>query len=234
MKSKSVCREKFTAKACIIGDFGVGKTSIYNRFIRNEFRLNTQPTQLPEYSNKRSFLVEEAVVKMSLWDTTGHDRYEHLNERFIHGTQCFVVVFDLTNIESFIKARKKLKEIDEKFIDKICILVGNKCDIEEGICISEEEALSAAKEYNAEFFEASAKTGHNVHNIFATAINLMKENNLLNRSTSSSPVESPELLKGSSKGSLRGSLRSMGAPRPDFDDDSASCVCGRKKGCNIF
>lgn len=165
------------------------------------------PSQLvPEYTNKRSFLIDDSVVKLSLWDTTGHERYEHLNARFISGSQAFIIVFDLTSLESFIKAKNKIIEINEKFDEKILILVGNKCDMVDNICISDEDAQAVVKQFNAEYFEASALTGHNIADIFSTAITLMKERNLLNI-TQSSPTESPELLRGSPKGSPNGSLK---------------------------
>mmetsp|Transcript_5353 Transcript_5353/g.4541 ORF Transcript_5353/g.4541 Transcript_5353/m.4541 type:complete len:104 (-) Transcript_5353:300-611(-) len=96
--------ESYKAKICLVGESGVGKTSIYNRFMKDEFLYNTNATQFPEYSNKKTIIQGNSSVKLNVWDTAGQAKYLALNASFLKGAVGFIMVFDMTDNESFLTA----------------------------------------------------------------------------------------------------------------------------------
>ena len=145
----------------------VGKTSISKRFITGKFEkidlanrtINTKTFQKCIEVNNKSF-------NLNIWDTAGEEKYHALAPIFYRGAQGAVIIFDVTNRETFKRATKWFSELSE-FAEgnPKMILVGNKIDLPNRV-ISNEEATNLAREYNCNFLEVSAFTGSNVEQIF--------------------------------------------------------------------
>jgi Ras-related protein Rab-5C len=107
------------------------------------------------------------TVKFEIWDTAGQERYHSLAPMYYRGAQAAIVVYDITNRETFGRAKTWLNELEKQGEPnaQVC-LVGNKTDLESSRQVAFEEAQTYARERRCLFFETSAKTGKNVRETF--------------------------------------------------------------------
>jgi len=166
-------------KLVILGDTGVGKTSIAVRFVRNTFRtfetttggtFLTQKAQVGEDS--------EAVVKFNIWDTAGQERFRSVAPLYYKGAKAAIVVYDVTDPFSFLSAQSWIEELSERGDPGVVIaLAGNKTDLQNNDnneqqqqqqqpTIIFEDAEEYAKEKGIIHLGTSAKTGQNVRRLF--------------------------------------------------------------------
>lgn len=173
-------------KTIIVGDPNVGKTSIALRFSTGTFRERYLFTIGVEFSVK-DIEVDGNKVKIQAWDTGGHDKYSYIRPLYYKGSYGALIVYDITNKDSFENLDKWFKEVYDNCESTIpAILVGNKNDLEEQREVTREEALNYAEEmskrYNLDnipYFETSAKTGENVDDIYFELTRLMiKKSNM--------------------------------------------------------
>ena len=163
-------------KITLIGDSGAGKTCIINRYINDDFFSNKVSTMGVSCSNK---LVKEdnKLLRVDLWDTAGQEQYRSLGRHFYKDSYVIILVYDITNRESFENLKiiwyKDLLKYNEKYT--ILAVVGNKSDLYEIEKVSEEEGRNYAKEINAIFMLVSAKNGDNINNLFNDIVNLYWE-----------------------------------------------------------
>lgn len=149
-------------KLIIIGDSGVGKTNIITRYAKNEFRLNLKATIGVEFCTKL-IEINEDIIKIQLWDTAGQERFRSLTSTYYKGSHGILVVYDITNCDSFSHVSKWIQEIYNNVGNDIPILlIGNKLDLEDKRIISSEKLIEIAKIYNLEFIEMSAMNCTNV------------------------------------------------------------------------
>eukprot|EP01084_Bolivina_argentea_P137033 241338_1 len=171
----------YKLKVILIGDSGVGKTSIIERYIHNQFRGNLLSTVgYSDVIKKRVTLTDGSIAELNIWDTAGEETYNILNEDFYHNADIIVVCYGIDSKPTF-NNREKWRQQIEKHAKKnvIVFLVGCKADgttskrtlsKHQGRQIINE---SKWKKYNAWFCECSAKTGDNISNIFTTATYLV-------------------------------------------------------------
>ena len=145
----------------------VGKTSISTRFIKGKFvKISAENRTINTNCYQKTIQVNDLIFNLNIWDTAGEEKYHAMAPIFYRGAQGAVVIFDVTNRETFNRATKWFKELSE-FAEgnpKI-ILVGNKIDLPNRV-ITNEEASSLAHKYNCNFLEVSALLGTNVNEIF--------------------------------------------------------------------
>ena len=145
----------------------VGKTSISTRFIKGKFiKIDISNRTINTNCFQKRIQINNLIFNLNVWDTAGEEKYHAMSPIFYRGAQGAVVIFDVTNRETFNRATKWFKELNE-FAEgnpKI-ILVGNKIDLPNRV-ISNEEASSLAQKYNCNFLEVSALLGTNVNEIF--------------------------------------------------------------------
>lgn len=162
-------RTKFNI--CLIGDTGVGKTSICSVQSGEGFNENILATiGLNSFVNKYTIDGKEFIFK--IFDTAGEERYKSLAPQSIHISDGFLVVFDVNEVKTFEELDNWMKCIEDE-VDirtKAVILVGNKIDIGKRK-VSEEDAKNYAEKYKIKYYEASAKTGHNIKKIFEEVYN---------------------------------------------------------------
>ena len=145
----------------------VGKTSISTRFIKGKFiKIDISNRTINTNCFQKIIQINNLIFNLNIWDTAGEEKYHAMAPIFYRGAQGAVVIFDVTNRETFNRATKWFKELNE-FAEgnpKI-ILVGNKIDLPNRV-ISNEEATALAQKYNCNFLEVSALLGTNVNEIF--------------------------------------------------------------------
>ena len=164
---------EYCFKLVMLGDSGVGKTSLVKYEINNQFIKNTDSTIIFEHSFK-NFNILEKIVRLQIWDTCGQEIYHSSMKNFYRSALCIVVVFSLESLDSFYNVNKWIEEINNNNTeDSILVLIGNKSDLTKPRVIPKELIDDYCNKCGIDnYFEASAKTGENVHEIFK---NLVKQ-----------------------------------------------------------
>merc|ERR1712153_46606 len=153
-------------KLVFLGDQGVGKTCIINRFVYDSFDKSYQATIGIDFLSKTMYL-EDRTVRLQLWDTAGQERFRSLIPSYIRDSSVAVVVYDTTSRASFLSSSKWIDDIrTERGDDVMIMLVGNKTDLSDRREVSIEEGESKAAEEKTLFIETSAKAGFNVKQLF--------------------------------------------------------------------
>lgn len=153
-------------KVVFLGDSGVGKSSIVERFINDKFLDYNEATFGASYLTK---CLDN--IKFNIWDTAGQERYRSFAPMYYRGTSAAIIVYDVTNDTSFESAKSWINEIKEKCKENcIIVLVGNKCDLPLRR-IDYKYAVEYANDNNLFFTEASAKKNLNIDNIFKIIAN---------------------------------------------------------------
>lgn len=162
--------QKVDLKINIIGPMGAGKTSLLNQYVHKWFRNDYRNT-LGAHILTKTIQLKNKTLKMQIWDTGGQERFRALVSSFYKGSDGCLLVFDVTEKESFLS----LETWKSDFLNKIqspvsnfpIIILGNKIDLEDRQ-VSQELAVSWCKEREFDYFEVSAKDNINVDLAFET------------------------------------------------------------------
>ncbi|XP_022790597.1 ras-related protein Rab6 [Stylophora pistillata] len=153
-------------KLVFLGEQSVGKTSLITRFMYDSFDNTYQATIGIDFLSKTMYL-EDRTVRLQLWDTAGQERFRSLIPSYIRDSSVAVVVYDITNYNSFQQTAKWIDDVrTERGSDVIIMLVGNKTDLSDKRQVTTEDGERKAKELNVMFIETSAKAGYNVKQLF--------------------------------------------------------------------
>ncbi|XP_029626921.1 ras-related protein Rab-6A isoform X3 [Salmo trutta] len=153
-------------KLVFLGEQSVGKTSLITRFMYDSFDNTYQATIGIDFLSKTMYL-EDRTVRLQLWDTAGQERFRSLIPSYIRDSTIAVVVYDITNLNSFQQTSKWIDDVrTERGSDVIIMLVGNKTDLADKRQVSVETAERKARELNVMYIETSAKAGYNVKQLF--------------------------------------------------------------------
>ncbi|MHA2253196.1 MAG: Rab family GTPase [Candidatus Kariarchaeaceae archaeon] len=161
-------------KVILLGDGGVGKTSIAKRYTQGTFSDTYKPSLGVDFMVKREE-VDGQKFKMLVFDTAGQEFISTLRKRYYSGADGAVIVFDLTRKETFADLERWVKEVRGEVGDIQTIFVGNKVDLEEQRMVSREEAIAFAEANNGSFMESSALRDEGVTDIFLPFIHLIIE-----------------------------------------------------------
>ncbi|XP_072285354.1 ras-related protein Rab-6A-like isoform X3 [Pyxicephalus adspersus] len=154
-------------KLVFLGEQSVGKTSLITRFMYDSFDNTYQATIGIDFLSKTMYLEDRTQVRLQLWDTAGQERFRSLIPSYIRDSTIAVVVYDITNLNSFQQTSKWIDDMrTERGSDVIIMLVGNKMDLPDKRQITTEEGEQRAKELSVMFVETSAKIGYNVKQLF--------------------------------------------------------------------
>jgi len=149
----------------LLGDSGVGKTCLMQKFVLDEFNTNHICTIGVDFKTKiMSF--KNKPKKVYIWDTAGQERFRTITRTFYRGAMGIILVYDVTDRKSFKNITYWLKDIENNTNAPKIILVGNKCDLEKDRIVSYEEAERLAYNNNLNLYETSCKNGKNVETIF--------------------------------------------------------------------
>jgi Ras-related protein Rab-21 len=158
-------------KLVLLGDGRVGKTSLVSRFSENKFSPTEESTVKAQMYKRARLVVDGRPIEVSVWDTAGQERFHALGPLYYRGADGAVLVYDITDSDSFARVKQWVKELKKTVGDDIClVLCGNKCDLERDKVITEESALQVARRYNAVHFYTSAKLDLNVQEAFVDLI----------------------------------------------------------------
>ncbi|CEF85885.1 unnamed protein product [Fusarium graminearum] len=222
-----------SVKLVLLGEAAVGKSSLVLRFVNNDFQENKEPTIGAAFLTQKCNLPTR-TIKFEIWDTAGQERFASLAPMYYRNAQAALVVYDLTKPTSLIKAKHWVAELQRQASPGIVIaLVGNKLDLtgdsssvagadgEEGDDsgdarkVPTEEAQAYAEEESLLFFETSAKSGHNVTEVFTAIANAIPETSLKSARGA-----------GASNAASRGSEEqrvNLGGPKDAGAKDSCAC-----------
>ena len=155
-------------KIILIGDSGVGKSSLLKRAVKNTFDDNYQATIGFEFLLLH-FQVNELKIKFQIWDTCGQEMYRSLVQGFYHNSSLAVLVYDVSKKKSFESLDAWLQELRQHNEGDLPVfLVGNKNDLNKAV--TPEEGMNFSKVNNIIYFtECSAKTGYKIKDIFFEA-----------------------------------------------------------------
>ena len=171
-------------KLVLLGDSGVGKSSLIYRFIHNDYRPFSESTIGASFMSK---VINE--VHFKVWDTAGQEKYRSLSSMYFRGASAAILVFDVTNTKSFEGLQSWVNDLMSHSIGKgnqmtsnenqiaehngiVLAICANKCDLldSDGDArerqVSEAKARRYAKDIGAAYFETSAKLGTNVDDVF--------------------------------------------------------------------
>ena len=159
-------KENYKIKLIVLGDSGVGKTNIINRYVKDTFIANTRATVGVEFFIK-TFRVNNDVIKLEIWDTAGQERYKSITSAYYKGSRGALLVYDITRISTFDDIEKWMNEICEKVKGPLkLMLIGNKSDLINDRKITTEMALEKAKILNLPLMETSALNSDNIQKVF--------------------------------------------------------------------
>ncbi len=181
-------------KLLLIGDSGVGKSCILLRFTEDSYSEAFISTIGVDFKIK-TIELEGKIIKLQIWDTAGQERFRTITSSYYRGAHGIIIVFDITDLESFENIKQWLIEINKYAFNNVCkILVGNKSDLDY------RRMVYSGKEYaeslNIPYIETSAKNSDNIdklfYNISKQIKSYMKQRNVIN-------IKDHVILKNSSK-----------------------------------
>jgi len=152
-------------KLLIIGDSGVGKSSLLVRFADDCFSGNYITTIGVDFKI-RTIEIHGERVKLQIWDTAGQERFRTITATYYRGTHGVVIVYNVCSGESFANVKRWLQEIDQNCEVVNRILVGNKNDDPSRKVVLTEDAQKYADSMGIQLFETSAKNNLNVEDMF--------------------------------------------------------------------
>ena len=159
-------KKPIDCKMILIGDSGVGKTSIINRYL-NEFQKNISPTICTSFFNKIE-IINDYKIKFQIWDTVGQEKYRSLNSLFFKDAHICLMVYDITNESSF----KSIKDywyqsvINNGLEGVIFGIAGNKNDLYMNEKVDKNEVKEFCKQINSIFQYTSAKENECIDELF--------------------------------------------------------------------
>ncbi|KAG9396611.1 Small GTPase superfamily [Carpediemonas membranifera] len=153
-------------KIVLLGDSGVGKSSLVLRFVNNTFSPWQESTIGASFLTK-TIVVDDMAYKYQIWDTAGQEKYHTLIPMYYRDASAAIIVYDITKPETFDAVKAWVKELRTMGSpDTVVAIAGNKCDLAENRAVAVESAQAYADEIGALFIETSAKTAENVPEMF--------------------------------------------------------------------
>ena len=157
-------------KIVLIGDWGVGKTSLIRKFVLDTFDDKYLVTFGTKVTKKRiKFIVDKDNItdmNLMIWDVMGQKEFKKVQTNAYRGTQGALIVCDITRaetLESIPKWKEEILEVTEKIP---IIILANKVDLKDSCQVTTDDLIKVANELNVSSFFTSAKTGENVENAF--------------------------------------------------------------------
>jgi len=155
------------AKVVLLGDSGVGKTSVSTRYVQATFAEDQPSTIGASFLTKR-VVVGDWRVKLSIWDTAGAERFRSMTPMYYRSSQAAVVMYDVGSEETFAGVESWINELRDNVSEEVVIaIVANKCDLpQDKRCVSTETGRTFALKHDSLFFETSALSNTGIDELF--------------------------------------------------------------------
>ena len=165
-------------KLLLIGNSSVGKSSLLVRFVDDVWEENFVPTIGVDFKLK-TLEIDGKKVKLQIWDTAGQERFKNITASYYRGGNGVLVVYDITDRDSFTNLTSWLIEIEKNANKNVFkLLIGNKNDLESERKVTTEEGKEFADSNGMKFIETSAKTADKVYEAFELLTKEIIKNNL--------------------------------------------------------
>ncbi len=177
MTASSSSKELF--KIILLGDKFVGKTSIRKRFINETFSISYNPTIGADFDVKPF-----GNYELQIWDLAGHNTFQSIRDLYYKGTKGIILVYDITNLDSFRKLETWIEEIRLQELYSPILLVGNKSDLESKRIVLPTVALQLRQQISSElqvpchYIETSAVMGSRINDVFTTLVKEISKSQL--------------------------------------------------------
>jgi len=205
----------FNFKVVLLGEGCVGKTSCVLRYVENKFNDKHITTLQASFLNKK-LNIGGKRVNLAIWDTAGQERFHALGPIYYRDSNGAVLVYDITDEDSFQKVKNWVKELRRMLGQDVCLCIaGNKIDLEKNRHVTVEEAEAYAASVGAKHFHTSAKMNRGIEELF---LDLSK--NMIEKSEASNTL---------GRGSARPGSTNRKSAVLVVDDSTAEL--GEKKGC---
>ena len=159
-------------KVLLLGDSGVGKSSLLLRYTKNQFSTDMRATIGVEFGLKY-LTIDNFQLKVQIWDTAGMERYRAMTSAYYKGAKGVIVVYDICRKITFDSIDKWIDDFRSKADqDAVILIIGNKSDSADKREVNSEEGKAKAEKNNTAFMETSAKNNENVEKAF---LELFKE-----------------------------------------------------------
>lgn len=171
--------KQIALKFLVLGDGGVGKTTLLNRYVNGEFLDAAKMTIGVEFLSK-NIQMGAISCQLILWDISGQDRFRFMIDKYMRGASGALLLFDTTNMKSFVNIGK-WENIVRKYYENLPILlIAAKCDLEEFSIVGDIYARKTKERFGMiDFVKTSSKTGMNVDLAFETLANYIVEHKKL-------------------------------------------------------
>jgi small GTP-binding protein len=196
--------EEIQMKFLLIGEQAVGKSSLINQYIEGKFEENLLCAAGLDLK-KKYIKINQTSIKLMIYDTAGHERFRTLSKNQISSTKGILIVYDVTEKESFDALNfwmKSFKENANK--NAICLIIGNKIDLENKRVIGYDEGKKFAEKYGVKFIETSAKSAVGVNEAFYSVAKEIFDNEI---------NVNDIIIEGNNK------------KRKNKDSEKKSCIC---------
>ncbi|XP_077298995.1 RAS oncogene family member RabX1 [Arctopsyche grandis] len=180
-------------KVVVLGSQGVGKTSMVVRYVGKMFSTHISPTIGASFFTCK-INIGDSRVTLQVWDTAGQERFRSMAPMYYRNASAALLVFDITNIESFQAIKNWVKELRSNVSEPMVLyLVGNKIDLVEERKVSYDDAIQYSRSINAKYYESSALQDQGIEQLFINvASDLLKTSGeSINASMQSNDLDFP-------------------------------------------
>ena len=172
-------KKKVLLKIVIVGDSGVGKTAVLQRYVSNKFIEEHKATIGADFMTQEIRNKNEIII-LQMWDTAGQERFHSLGSTFYRGVDACILVYDITNTQSFTnidtwRTNFLISSSPNNADNFPFLLLGNKCDLGHDREVTIETGNRYAQKYNMKFYETSALNGQMVKDSIETIANIASE-----------------------------------------------------------
>jgi small GTP-binding protein len=149
----------------MVGEAGTGKTCLLLRFADDMFEPDFLSTVGVDFK-QRDMTIDGRLVRLQIWDSAGQERFHHVTQSYYRRSDGIIVVYDVTNTDSFTNVTSWIEEAHQRAPSVPVILVGNKCDLADNRRVTTEAGEALARGQEIIFLETSAKDNINVESAF--------------------------------------------------------------------
>eukprot|EP00357_Protocruzia_adherens_P037301 CAMPEP_0114987554 /NCGR_PEP_ID=MMETSP0216-20121206/9072_1 /TAXON_ID=223996 /ORGANISM="Protocruzia adherens, Strain Boccale" /LENGTH=215 /DNA_ID=CAMNT_0002350165 /DNA_START=53 /DNA_END=697 /DNA_ORIENTATION=- len=186
-------------KVLLLGDGGVGKSSVLTRFAEGKYNSNFVATIGVDFKMK-IIDIEGKKVRIQVWDTAGQERFRTITPAYYRSVMGVILVYDITDAQSYENVDYWMKNLEDHASPHISkLLIGNKSDLTEARTVDYEKGKALADGYGIKFIECSAKTSENVIEAFKI-------------------IASDIIEKGNSTGQDKGGFKPKGEKKPKKEE----------------